>query len=72
MTPMEGTYLAWLDFRGAGITGAPHKILLKKARVALNDGAIFGPGGEGFARLNLACPLARLQEGLTRIRNALS
>lgn len=71
MTPMEGTYLAWLNFQGAGIQGAPHEFLLKTARVALNDGAIFGPGGEGFARLNLACPLARLQEGLKRIRNAL-
>ena len=71
MTPMEGTYLAWLDFRGAGIKGAPHEFLLKKARVALNDGAVFGPGGEGFARFNFACPSERLQEGLTRIRNAL-
>jgi len=71
MTPMEGTYLSWLNFQGAGIQGAPHEFLLKAARVALNAGAMFGPGGEGFARLNLACPLARLQEGLTRIRNAL-
>ena len=71
MTPMEGTYLSWLNFRETDIKGAPHEFLLKKARVALNDGAIFGPGGEGFARLNLACPLERLQEGLTRIRNAI-
>jgi len=72
MTPMEGTYLAWLNFQGTDSQGAPHEFLLKKARVALNDGALFGPGGEGFARLNLACPLARLQEGLRRIRDALS
>ena len=71
MTPMEGTYLAWLNFQEIDIKRPPHEFLLKKARVALNDGAIFGPGGEGFARLNLACPLARLQEGLTRIRDAL-
>jgi len=71
MTPMEGTYLAWLNFRETDIKGAPHEFLLKKARVALNEGAIFGPGGEGFTRLNLACPLERLQEGLTRICNAL-
>jgi len=71
MTPMEGTYLSWLNFQGIEIKGTPHDFLLKKARVATIDGGIFGSGGEGFARLNLACPLARLQEGLTRIRNAL-
>jgi len=71
MTPMEGTYLAWLSFRETDIKGAPHEFLLKKARVAVNDGAIFGPGGEGFVRLNLACPRSRLEEGLKRIRNAI-
>jgi len=72
MTPMQGTYLSWLDFREAGIDGTPQEFLLKKARVATNDGAMFGPGGEGFVRLNLACPMERLQEGLERIRKALS
>ena len=71
MTPMEGTYLVWLDCRNAGIEGSPYKFLLNKARVATVDGARFGPGGEGFVRLNLACPLSRLQEGLERIRDAL-
>ena len=70
MTPMEGTYLAWLNFQGTDIEGSPHEFLLKKGRVALNEGAIFGPGGEGFARLNLACPRERLQDGLERIRDA--
>ncbi len=72
MTPMEGTYLAWLNFRGTSIQGSPFEFLLKKGRVALNEGAIFGPGGEGFARLNLACPLERLKDGLERIRDAIS
>ena len=71
MTPMEGTYLTWLDFRNAGIKGSPYEFLLEKARVATVDGARFGPGGEGFVRLNIACPRSRLQEGLQRIRNAL-
>lgn len=70
MTPMEGTYLAWLNFQGTSIQGSPFEFLLKQARVALNEGAIFGPGSEGFARLNLACPLERLKEGLNRIRDA--
>lgn len=71
MTPMEGTYLAWLDCRDAGIEGSPYEFLLEKARVATVDGARFGPGGEGFVRLNIACPRSRLQEGLKRICNAL-
>lgn len=71
MTPMEGTYLAWLDCRNAGIEGSPYEFFLKEARVAVVDGARFGPGGEGFVRLNIACPRSRLQEGLKRIRNAL-
>jgi len=71
MTPMEGTYLAWLDCRNVGIEGSPYEFLLKEARVAVVDGARFGPGGEGFVRLNIACPRSRLQEGLKRIRNAL-
>ncbi|MEE8593894.1 MAG: PatB family C-S lyase, partial [Candidatus Bipolaricaulota bacterium] len=71
MTPMEGTYLAWLDCRNARIEGSPYEFFLKEARVAVVDGARFGPGGEGFVRLNIACPRSRLQEGLTRIRNAL-
>lgn len=71
MTPMEGTYLTWLDCRNAGIKGSPYEFLLEKARVATVDGSLFGPGGEGFVRLNLACPQPQLQEGLTRIRNAL-
>ncbi|MBU1049377.1 hypothetical protein KKG90_05055 [Candidatus Bipolaricaulota bacterium] len=71
MISIEGTYLAWLNFQGTSIQGSPYEFLLKQARVALNEGAIFGPGGEGFARLNLACPLERLRDGLERIRDAL-
>jgi cystathionine beta-lyase len=70
MTPLEGTYLAWLDFRHAGIDGNPHEFLLEKGRLATIDGALFGPGGEGFVRLNLACPRPTLAEGLERIRRA--
>ncbi len=68
----EGTYLAWLDCRQAGIPGNPHRFFLEKARVALNDGAVFGPGGEGFVRLNFACPRATLTQALERMRAALT
>jgi cystathionine beta-lyase len=68
--PPEGTYLAWLDFR------AFHKpsivdFLLQEARVGLNDGPTFGPGGEGFVRLNFATNQDLLTEALQRIERAL-
>jgi cystathionine beta-lyase len=67
----EGTFLAWLDCREAGIPGNPHEFFLEQARVAVNDGAEFGPEGEGFVRLNFACPRATLTEALERMRRAL-
>ncbi len=71
MARPEGTYLAWLDCRGAGLPDNPHRFFLEKARVAVNDGATFGPGGEGFVRLNFACPRATLLAALERMRAAL-
>jgi len=71
MSPMEGTYLAWLDCREAGIPGKPADFFLKDARVGMNDGAWFGAGGEGFVRLNFGCPRATLEEGLARMERAL-
>jgi cysteine-S-conjugate beta-lyase len=71
MTRMEATYLAWLDCRGAGIPGNPFQFFLKEAKVALNDGAEFGRGGEGFVRLNFACPRSMLHEALERMSAAL-
>jgi len=72
MTPLEGTYLAWLDCRSLVLDQTPHEFFLEKAKVATVEGAIFGTGGEGFARLNLACPRPRLLEGLERIRQAVT
>ena len=71
MAKPEGTYLAWLDCRGAELPGNPHKFFLEKAGVALNDGATFGKGGEGFVRLNFACPRATLERALEQMREAL-
>ena len=71
MTKMEATYLAWLDCRDSGIPGNPFQFFLKKARVALNDGSEFGKGGEGFVRLNFACPRKTLVEALDRMSMAL-
>jgi cystathionine beta-lyase len=71
MARPEGTYLAWLDCRHVGLPGNAHEFFLKRARVALNDGASFGPGGEGFVRLNFGCPRSTLDEALARMRDAI-
>jgi cystathionine beta-lyase len=71
MVAPEGTYLAWLDCRKAGIPGGdPFTFFLDKAQVALSDGAAFG--AEGFARLNFGCARATLTEALERMRKALA
>jgi cysteine-S-conjugate beta-lyase len=73
VAPAEATYLAWLDCRGARIPGGdPYTFFLERARVALNDGRMFGPGGEGFVRLNFGCPRSLLTQGLERMRSALT
>lgn len=71
MTRMEGTYLAWLDCRQSGIQGNPYRFFLEEAKVALNDGVECGKGGEGFVRLNFACPRKTLIEALERMKGAL-
>jgi cysteine-S-conjugate beta-lyase len=71
VVPSEGTYLAWLDCRGLGLDPkALEQLLLTKARLVLNQGYTFGPGGEGFIRINIACPRAMLEDGLGRIARA--
>jgi cysteine-S-conjugate beta-lyase len=68
----QATYLAWLDFRAAGLGDDPAKALLEHAKVGLNSGLAFGRGGEGFARLNFATGRAILDEALTRIADAVT
>lgn len=63
----EGTYLAWLDCRGLGWNEDPQAVFLEKGRVALNPGPTFGPGGDGFVRLNFGCPLPILEEAIKRM-----
>ncbi len=69
----EATYLAWLDFRELNLS-QPELInlLVEKAGVGLNSGTEFGPGGEGFMRLNFGCPASLLEEALIRIKNAIN
>jgi cystathionine beta-lyase len=71
-TVPEATYLAWLDARGCGISGDACKYFNEVGKVAVNDGAWFGEGGEGFVRLNFGCPRATLAEGLARLEASLN
>ena len=65
----EGTYLGWLDFNSLGLNDEELKnLILNKANVALEGGNIFGLGGEGFQRINVACPKVLLEEGMKRIK----
>lgn len=67
----EGTYLVWVDFRQLGMNAEDLSSFLRgKARVAVNDGDTFGPGGEGFARINIACPRSMLKRALEQISEA--
>jgi len=69
--PLEGTYLAWLDFWG---TGLPMEEIVRRiqedARLALNHGPTFGPGGDKRMRLNFACPRSMLESALERLVDA--
>jgi cysteine-S-conjugate beta-lyase len=71
MVKPEGTYLAWIDCRGANLE-KPYEFFLNNARVALSDGAIFGTEGQGFVRLNFGCPRSMLEEALQRMKQALT
>lgn len=69
--PPQATYLAWLDFRAFPFARDIHKILLQEAGVGLNDGPPFGPGSEGFLRLNFAASRPVLQQALEQIASTL-
>lgn len=67
----EGTYLMWLDFNGLGLSNEEVKeLLIKDAKVAMNDGASFGENGKGFARMNIACPRYMVEDAMERIEKA--
>lgn len=68
----EGTFLLWLDFRRLSLTPAElHGFLRTEAKWAVTRGASFGPEGDGFARLNIACPRGRLALALDCLEDAL-
>lgn len=69
----QASFLVWLDCRSLGLT---HDQLLDlfidKAHLALNDGEMFGPGGEGFMRLNVGCPRSIIERGLNQLSRAVT
>ncbi len=67
----EATYLLWLDCRALGLDDMKLRSFMReKARVGLDDGFLFGAGGSGFQRMNIACPRSTLEEALHRIEIA--
>ena len=70
--PLEGTYLPWINIKASCLhSDELAGLLLHDAKVMLSPGTIYGPGGEDFLRLNIACPRPRLQDGLERLHSVL-
>lgn len=72
MIDIEGTYLVWLDFHKTGLSAEElDRRIIHNAKLWLDSGKIFGKCGEGFQRINVACPRSILKEALDRIKNIL-
>ncbi|MBO5157568.1 MAG: pyridoxal phosphate-dependent aminotransferase [Prevotella sp.] len=68
ITPLEATYLVWADCRSLGMRSEELETLLEqKGKVKLSGGTLYGDAGEGFMRINIACPRERMMEGLRRM-----
>src|SRR5690606_13615477 len=68
VVPLEATYLAWLDCRAVLTSSADFsEKLVGQEKVWLNPGTLYGNAGEGFLRMNIACPRPLLEEGLERL-----
>lgn len=66
----EGTYLAWMDFCGAGLSGDAGPAIVERAGLWLDAGTRFGTGGGGFARMNFGCPRSAVAEACARLGKA--
>lgn len=71
LTELQGTYLIWMDFRAYGYTDQElNRIMQKEAKLWLDDGPMFGQGGSGFMRLNLAAPKSLVEDAMERLYHA--
>jgi cystathionine beta-lyase len=69
----QASFLIWLDCRALNVSQKELVALFKeKAGLALNDGAMFGTGGEGYMRLNIGCPLSVLKQALKALKEAIN
>jgi len=67
----EGTYLVWLDLRELGLSDRElDDLMINKAKLWLDAGTMFGSGGEGFQRVNIACPRSILERAMTQLKDA--
>ena len=74
MTKLEATYLVWVDIKSTGLSSDQlTHLLLTEGKVMVNSGTIYGKAqGEGYMRINIACPRARMLEGLKRIAHVIN
>lgn len=67
----EGTYLVWMDLRKLGLTEQQQRqLIVQDAKLWLDTGTLFGQGGEGFERINIACPRATIEQAMQRLERA--
>ena len=71
VTPLEATYLMWLDCRALGLEQEELMRRIFEAHVKVNDGLFFGESGRGFIRLNIGCPRAQLEAALAHLKGVL-
>ncbi len=68
----EATYLAWVDFNQMGLDKRKiNRFLVREAGLGFNEGSVFGIGGEGFQRINFACPRSVLHQGMEKLKEAM-
>lgn len=67
---MSATYLSWVDFRGTGMSGDESLARIRDARIGVNRGEVFGEGGAGWHRFNVAMPRPRLVQAIERMETA--
>ena len=73
LLPLEGTYLAWVDCSSLGMDDEElNDFMLKKAKLWLDEGTLFGTGGSMFMRINLACPRSTLKQALYNLEKAVN
>lgn len=73
LTELEGTYLIWMDFRAYGYSDRElNEKMLKEAKIWLDDGPMFGQGGSGFMRMNIAAPRSVITDAMERLKKVFS